>query len=97
MVDFLNKLELSDQKYQNNGNLRDEHYNGKFLFPMKYFVSFGTDCHSMYFMSTRFLKKNINGVRVPKFQFSYICNTTHPSHKNLVGLCCEVNYMWWVN
>ena len=52
MVDFVNKLELSDQKYQTNGNLRDENYNGKLLFFMKDFVSIGTDCQSMYFMST---------------------------------------------
>ena len=35
---FLNKLKLSDQKYQTNGNVRDENYRGKFLFPMKDFV-----------------------------------------------------------
>ena len=38
MFDFVNKLELSGQKYQTNGNGRDEHYKGRFLFPMKYFV-----------------------------------------------------------
>ena len=26
MVDFLNKLELSDKKYQTNENIRDENY-----------------------------------------------------------------------
>ena len=62
MVDFVNKLELIDQKYQTNGNVRDENYNGKFLFTMNYFFSFGTDLQSMYFMSTRFLKDMINGV-----------------------------------
>ena len=38
MVDFVNKLELNDKKYQTNGNVRDENYNGKFLFPMKELV-----------------------------------------------------------
>ena len=33
----MNKLELSDQKYQTNGNIRGENYNGKLLFPMKDF------------------------------------------------------------
>ena len=42
MINFVNKLELSDQKYQNNVYVRDEHYKGKLLFPMKDFVSFGT-------------------------------------------------------
>ena len=69
----------------------DEIYKGKFVFPMKVFVSFGTDRQSMYFMSTGFLKGKINGVRVPQFQFDYIYNTTHPSHKN--WLSCVVNYI----
>ena len=43
MVDFVNKIEVSDQKYQTNGNVRDENYNVKFLFNMKDFVSFSTD------------------------------------------------------
>ena len=46
-------------------------------------------------MSTRFLKDNINGVRVPPFQISYIRETTHPPHENLVDFCREVHYMWW--
>ena len=65
MVDFMNKLEFIYQKYQTNVNGRDENYNGKFLFSMKDFVSFGTDHQLMYFMSIRFLKYEINGVRVP--------------------------------
>ena len=80
MVYFVNKIELSGQKYNTNGNVRDENYNGKFLFTMKDFVSFGTDCQSIYFMSTRFLKEKINGVRVPPFQIAYIHDTTHISH-----------------
>ena len=60
---------------------------------MKYFVSFGTDRQSMYFMSTIFLKDNINGVRVPQFQLAYIRDTTQTSHKNVVRLCGEVHYL----
>ena len=44
MVNFVNKLELSDQKYQTNGNVRDENYQGKLLFTMMEFVSFGKYC-----------------------------------------------------
>ena len=43
MVDFVDKLELSDQKYQTNGNVRNENYNGNLLFSMNNFVPFGTD------------------------------------------------------
>ena len=32
MVDFVNKLELSDQKYQTNGNIRHKNYEEKFFF-----------------------------------------------------------------
>ena len=35
MVDFLNKLELSDQKYQTNVNVRYENHKVKLLFTMK--------------------------------------------------------------
>ena len=42
LMDFVNKLYLSDQKYHTNGNIEDENYKGKFLFTMKDFVSFGT-------------------------------------------------------
>ena len=56
MVYFVNKLELSDQKYHTNANVRYEYYKEKFLFPMKDFVSFGTDFQSMYFMSIILLK-----------------------------------------
>ena len=38
IVVFLNNLELSDQKYETNENVRNENYNEKFLFPMKDFV-----------------------------------------------------------
>ena len=72
MVDFDNQIYFSDQKYQNNGTARDEKYKGNLLFTMKDFVSFGTDPQSIFFMSTRFLKYNIDGVCVPTFQLTYI-------------------------
>ena len=97
MMGFVNKIELSYKKYQINGSVRDENYKGELLFTMKGFVSFVTDIHSMYFMSTRFLKDKIDGVYVPQFQLYNICDTSRPSHKNLVELCREVNYMWWGN
>ena len=68
MVCFVNKPELSDQKNQTNGILIEENCNGELLFPMKEFVSFGTDRKSMYFMSTRFLKENIYGFHVHNFK-----------------------------
>ena len=70
MVDFANKLELSDQKYQTDGTVRDESYKVKWLFPMKHFVSFVTYCQPMYFMSTKFLKDKFGGVHVPQFQLA---------------------------
>ena len=48
-------------------------------------------------MSTRFLKEKIDVVYVPRFQLAYILAITHTSHKNLVKLCREVHYMWWLN
>ena len=60
MVDFVNKLELIDQKYQTNVNLRYKNYKGNILFTMEEFVSFGTDCQSTYLMSTRFSKEIMN-------------------------------------
>ena len=53
MMNFVDKVELSDKKYQTNGYVRDENYKGKFLLLMKDFVSFITYCQSMYFMSTK--------------------------------------------
>ena len=97
MMSSLNKIELGDQKYQTNVNVRDENYIGKFLFTIKDCVSLETYRQSIYFMSTIFLKEKIDGVRVLKFQLVCICNTTHPSQKHLVELCCEVHYMWWGN
>ena len=60
-------------------------------------MSFRTDLQSMNFMSTRFLKDKINRVHVPQFQLTYIRDTNHLSHKNLVRLCRGVHHMWWVN
>ena len=77
MVYFENKLYTSDQKYQTNENVRDENYKGNLSYPMKDFVSFGTDFQLMYFMSTISLKYKINGFRLPKFQLYYICGSTH--------------------
>ena len=94
VIDFVNKLELSDQKYHTNGSIMDENYNRKFLFPTNEFVSFRTDCQSMYFMSTRFLKNKINGLRVPQFQLANIFYTTNPSHKIFIKFCREVNSVW---
>ena len=64
MVDFLNKLELSDQKYHSNGKGIAENYKGKFLFPMKDFVSFGKYTFIQCILcQTYYLKKN-NGFHV---------------------------------
>ena len=78
MVDFVNKLELSDRKYQTIINLRDTNYKDKFLFPIKDFLLFGTDCQSMYIIPTKLLKDNINGACIKIFQLAYIRDTTHP-------------------
>ena len=96
-VDFMHKLELSDQKYKTIGNVRDENYNERFLYLMKNFLSFVTYCHSMYFMSTRLLKGKINGFRVSQFQLAYIREKNNPLHIHLVKLCHELHYMWSVN
>ena len=81
------------KKYQTNRNLWDGNLNGKFLFSMKDIVSLGTDRQSMYFMSTIFLKDNINSVCVIKFQLSYICNTNNSPHKTFVKFCHEIHYI----
>ena len=47
MVNFVNKIELSDQKYQLNVVLGYEDNKGKFLFPIRDFESFRTYCRSM--------------------------------------------------
>ena len=95
IVNFVNIIQFSDQKYKTNGTVRYEKYKGKFLFTMKGFLSFGTYLQSMCFMSARLLKYNIDGVCVPQFQLGYIHNTTHPLHKSLVKLCSDLHQMWW--
>ena len=35
MMNYVNKIQLSDQQYQTNWNVRVVNYNGKFLFPTK--------------------------------------------------------------
>ena len=96
-MNFWRGIELRDQIYQANGYVRDENYKESLLFYMKDFVSFGRDIQSMYFMSTKLLKYNINGVRFPQFQIAYINDTTRRLHKNLIKMYREVHYMWWVN
>ena len=65
MVEFVNKPELYDHKYQTYRTVKDEKCKGKFLFTIKYLVPFGTGRQPIYFMSTRFLKDKIDGVRIP--------------------------------
>ena len=89
----MNKLKLSHQKYQTNGNIRYQNYMGKFLFPMKDFVSFSTYRNSIYFMSNKIIKDKINEFCVLQFKLAYICGTTHPLHGNLNKFCCEVYCM----
>ena len=74
MVDSVNKLDLSYQKYQTNGAVIDDNYKGKLLFPMKYFLSFVAYFQSIYFVSTILLKGNIDGILAPRFQLAYIHN-----------------------
>ena len=45
MVYFVNKIKLSDHKYQTNRNIRDESIKEKLILPMKDFVSLGTYRH----------------------------------------------------
>ena len=63
MMNFVNRIELS-LKTQTNGNVRDENYKENLLFTLEDFVSLVTYHQSMYFMSIRFIKDNINGVHV---------------------------------
>ena len=56
MIDFLNRLEFSDQKYQTNETVRYKNYKDRFLFPIKDFVSFGTDLQSTCFDVNQILK-----------------------------------------
>ena len=48
-------------------------------------------------MSDLFLKKNIDGVFVPQFQFSHIHVTQIILHQSLVKLCPDLHYLRWGN
>ena len=74
----MNRLDFSDQKYQTNGVVRDESYKGMLLFTMKDFLSFLPDRQSMYFIPTRLLEDNNNGLFVTQFQLSCMRDTNHP-------------------
>ena len=78
MIYFVKKLELNDRKYQTNGTIIDGNYKVNFLSTTKDFVSFGIDIQKMFYLSTRLLKYNIDGVHVPQFQLAYISDTIHP-------------------
>ena len=96
MMNFVNKLDLSDQKYQTDENIKYENYKEKLIFTIKGFLSSVTDCQSINIMLDISFKENIDGVHVPQFQLAYIHDTTHPSHKK-VKVCREIHYMWWGN
>ena len=70
MLDFFSILESNNQKYKTNETIIYENYKGKFIFNMSDFLSFVTDHQPMFYMPTRFLKGNIDGVRVPKFELA---------------------------
>ena len=91
MADFLNKLEISDQKYQTNGNVRDENSKGKILFLIKEFVSFRTDCQVVYFMSTKFLKKR--SMKSGFHNFNFVTLATQLVFHIKDQLICVVNYI----
>ena len=59
--------------------------------------SFKTYFQSMFNMTARFLKDNIDGVCATQFQFGYIVDTTAHLHKYFVNLCQEVHFMLWGN
>ena len=66
MIEFMNRLYLNSRKYQTNGTVIDEYYKRKFVFHIKEFVSFGTYCQAMFYMSNIPPKDNIDGVCVRK-------------------------------
>ena len=84
---FLNKLDYNYNKYQPNITVKGDVYKVKLLFPLKNFVSFGTDHHSIFLMSNIFLSEKVDGILVPQLQIAYICDTTIYSHKHLNTLC----------
>ena len=67
IIQFFYRLDFKYQKYQSCGTIIEESYKGKLLFTTKEFLSFGTDCGSIFFMSNRLLKENIYGVHVSQF------------------------------
>ena len=89
MIYFVNKIYFSDKKYQTNGTVRDNSYKVKLIFPIKEFLSFGTDLQSTYFMSKILLRDDIDGFCVPQFQVAYIRNTKNNLHKNLVSFAVK--------
>ena len=93
MVDFVNKLELSDQKYHTNDDLRYKYYKGKYLFTMRDFVKFGTYLQSMFYTTNRFSKENIDSVYFRHFNWITFAKR-NTLHKNLVKMFCDVHYMW---
>ena len=88
---FSHKIESNYHNYQTNVTVIDESHKWKFLFPMREFSSFRTDNQSILFMSAIFLKHNIDGVRVQKFQLTYIYNTAYPSHENWLSYVMPFN------
>ena len=46
-------------------------------------------------MSRIILKEKFDGIYVPQFQLAYICDMNLPSHKQMVKLCHDVNYILW--
>ena len=91
MVDFVNKLDTSYQKYQTNENVRYENYKGNLSYPMKDFVSFGTDFQSVYFMSTIFLKYKINDSVFHNFNFLTFATQIIPRIRT--WLICVMKYI----
>ena len=66
-IEFVNWLGLKYQKYQTNGTKRYENGKIKFLFFMKGLLSFEADCKSIFYMSNRSSKDNIDENCVPQF------------------------------
>ena len=65
VIEFVSLLKLNCRKYQTNVIVREGNYDGKFLFIVREFVVFRTYHQSMFCMSIRFSKDNIDGFRMP--------------------------------
>ena len=64
---------------------------------MKEFLSFGADCMSIYLMSTRILKDNIDENLCSTISF-FLYSKNNPSFIKQFGkFCCEAQYMLWEN